>query len=219
MKTATRVLIADDHPVVLAGLAQYLQSQSFIISALAESVEAMMTAVVEVPLLDIVVTDYSFGGEADGFRMLERLRRLRPDVKLVVFSRIRQIGLVRQILANEVDAFVSKTVGLEFVAHACRAVSGGLKYVDPKTKSWLQVASNPEAGAAAKVTYSSDADLSPREREVLRLLGQGLTIREIADCFRRSPKTVSVQKCSAMSKLGLKSDIELARYLASLEDR
>jgi len=219
MKTTITVLLADDHPVVLAGLAQYLRGQGFTISALAENVEALMKAVVEAPGLDIVVTDYSFGGEHDGFRMLERLRRLRPDVKLVVFSRVRQIGLIRQILAYEVDAFVSKTVGLEFVAQACRAVSGGSRYLDPATRRTLHPTSTPEAGADAKAAYSPEGSLSPREREVIRLLGEGLTIREIADCFRRSPKTVSVQKCAAMSKLGLKTDIELALYLASLEDK
>jgi CheY-like chemotaxis protein len=76
MKTTTNLLVADDHPVVPAGLAQDLQSQSFAIFAQAEGVEAMLTSAAETPSLDIMVTDYCFGGEADGLRMLERLRRL-----------------------------------------------------------------------------------------------------------------------------------------------
>jgi two-component system capsular synthesis response regulator RcsB len=163
---------------------------------------------------DILVTDYSFGGNDDGLRMVARIRRLCPEIKIVVFSRIRQIATVREVLVQGADAFVSKAVELDFVVKACQAVLENNRYVDPITEKQLQEFANRGEDIDVQSVRSAEDSLSPREREVLRLLAGGLSIRDIAQRFNRSPKTISVQKCAAMSKLGLTKEIELAMYLA-----
>lgn len=208
MRTKTTAVIADDHPVVLAGLAPYMAHQGIDVIAVADSVNGLLSELQKhAPLLpDIVITGYDYGGEIDGLRLIERLRRMYPEVKIVVFSGARPNGLVRQLLAKGADAFVAKSMGLQFVADACQAVLSGARYIDPATEGLLM----------ASIRHGEDQcdhRLSPREREVLHMLAQGYPLREIARKFQRSVKTISVQKCSAMSKLGLSSEIELALYL------
>ncbi|MDW3684479.1 response regulator transcription factor [Cupriavidus sp. CV2] len=208
MSTKTTAVIADDHPVVLAGLAPYLSRQSIDVIAIADSVNGLLSELKKHAqrLPDIVITGYDYGGEIDGFRLIERLHRLYPEVKIVVFTGARPNGLVHELLAKGADAFVAKSMCLQFVADACQTVLSGAKYIDPTTEGLLVVATH-------HCDDPCDDRLSPREREVFRLLAQGYPLQEIARKFRRSVKTISVQKCSAMSKLGLRNEIELALYL------
>jgi two-component system capsular synthesis response regulator RcsB len=149
--------------------------------------------------------------------MIERMRRLNSEISIVVFSRLRPAIEIRQVLANGANAFVSKAVGLDYVVEACRAVSEGKRYVDPQTSQALRATSDEAEDVRSNGLKNPEDRLSMREREVLRLLAQGLNIREIAQRFQRSAKTISVQKCAAMSKLGLRKEIELALYLAKHE--
>ncbi|MGH8787364.1 MAG: response regulator [Cupriavidus necator] len=200
-------MIADDHPVVVAGLAPYLARQGIDVIAIADSAHGLLAELKRhvQRLPEIVITGYGYGGEIDGLRLIERLHRLYPEVKIVVFSGMRPNGLVRQLLAKGADAFVAKSTCLQCVADACQAVLSGAKYIDPVTEDLL----------AVPIRHCDPCDdrLSPREREVLRLLAQGHALQDIARIFQRSVKTISVQKCSAMSKLGLRNEIELALYL------
>lgn len=208
MSTKTTAVIADDHPVVLAGLTPYMAHQGIDVIAVADSVNGLLSELRKHALLlpDIVITGYDYGGEVDGLRLIERLHRMYPKVKIVVFSGERPHGLVRQLLAKGADAFVAKSMGLQFVADACQTVLSGAKYIDPATEGLL-------IAPTRHCADQRDDRLSPREREVLRLLVQGYPLQEIARKFQRSVKTISVQKCSAMSKLGLRNEIELALYL------
>ncbi|MGO4332947.1 response regulator [Cupriavidus sp. 2TAF22] len=208
MTTKTTAVIADDHPVVLAGLAPYMARQGIDVMAIADSVNGLLLELRKHALLlpDIVIIGYDYGGEIDGLRLIERLRRMYPKVKIVVFSGARPNGLVRQLLAKGAHAFVAKSMDLQFVADACQAVRSGSKYIDPATERLL-------IAPPHLCEDRCDDRLSPREREVIRLLAQGYPLQEIARKFQRSVKTISVQKCSAMSKLGLRNEIELAMYL------
>jgi len=208
MSTRTTALIADDHPVVLAGLAPYLARQGIDVIAIANSANGLLTELKRRTSSppDIVITGYGYDGEIDGLRLIGRLRRMYPKLKIVVFSGARPNGLVRQLLAEGADAFVAKSMGLQFVADACQSVLTGAKYIDPGTEAVL-------IAPTRHCEDQSDNRLSPREREVLRLLARGYPLQEIARQFQRSAKTISVQKCSAMSKLGLRNEIELAMYL------
>jgi two-component system capsular synthesis response regulator RcsB len=208
MRIRTTAVIADDHPVVLAGLAPYLARQGIDVIAVADSANGLLSELSKHAQLlpDIIITGYDYGGDLDGLRLIERLHRMYPKVKIVVFSGERPHGLVRQLLAKGADAFVAKSAGLQLVADACKTVLAGATYIDPATEGLL--IASPRVCAD-----QCDDRLSPREREVLRLLAQGHPLQEIARKFQRSVKTISVQKCSAMSKLGLRNEMELALYL------
>jgi len=217
MNTKTTVLIADNHPVVLAGLTHYLERRGVEVVGNASSVDGLFSELRRYAVLlpDIVITGYHYNGEADGLRVIERIRRAYPRIKIVVFASARPIGAVRQVLAKGADAFVSKATELQFLMDACHAVLSGAKYVDPATDGAFVPAARNGIDERAE---DPESRLSPREREVLRLLTSGCTLSEIAEQFHRSVKTISVQKCSAMTKLGLNSELELAMYLVNLKN-
>lgn len=213
MLYARRILIGDRQPVTLSGLSHYLRNAGYDLIGTANSVGELTRAVDRLSP-DMLVTDCAFRDGQDGPGLISRLRRLAPSLKIVVFSDAWHISTVRQLLSNGADAFVSKDATLDQVAAACEAVQADLPFVDSTTQQLLEAACDTPAGKSAKHMTDPEGLLSPREREVLQLLARGLSIRDIAGLFHRSAKTVSVQKCAAMSKLGLSQDIELAVYLS-----
>ncbi|KAF7962071.1 LuxR family transcriptional regulator [Cupriavidus sp. UYMU48A] len=212
MKSKVTAVIADGHPVVLAGLSDYLERSGIRVAAVVDTardlVSVLQAGAKEPP--DIVITGYNYGEQEDGLRLIERIRRTCPQAKIVVFSGVRTIGLIRELFAIGGDAFVSKRMSLQCVLDACYAVTSGAKYVDPSTKKGLVATCRNHTQQSPAVP---DSRLSPREREVLRLLARGNSLQEIAEQFQRSIKTISVQKCSAMKKLGLRKELDLAMYL------
>lgn len=210
MKHSAKTLICDDHPIVLLALRGELMRAGFTVAEPSDSVQSLLSALRDTEV-QLVVTDFSLNEAGDGLQLVSRLRRLRPDVKIIVYSMIDSPAMVQDILSAGASGYVSKDCGAAEVIAACQAAQLGRTFIAPDS-----LATNVEA-ANSDTVKSALQRLSPREREVLRLLAQGLGVTEIGQRFQRSPKTVSVQKCAAMSKLGLKQDIDLARFLATTD--
>ncbi|MBO9515544.1 MAG: response regulator transcription factor [Variovorax sp.] len=202
-----RVIIADDHPIIRAGVRMVLAAQSNIsIVAEADSPDALLSALRQTPA-DLLITDFSMpGGQgADGLSLLQRIRRLYPDLPIIVLTMVTNVGVIGSILETGVRGLIDKSAGMVEIAQAIHAVNQGRNYVSTTFRQGLlQSQFNPEAGALAR--------LSPREIEVLRLFASGLTVSAIADRLSRSVKTISRQKTDAMNKLGLKSDLEIYAF-------
>lgn len=199
------IIIADDHPVVLAGVERTIEaSQGCRVVAVAQSVAGMFEAL-RLYHCDIVVCDFSFCGdpEPDGLMMLERLSRSYPNVRIIVLSQHDDLIRVKRIMTIAAG-FVSKTTGIVCLPEAIDEVLGGSKFVDTRTAKLLlgHMFERQRDGFG-------DEPLTMREMEVMRLYSRGMTVTEIANYTRRSLKTISAQKQSAMKKLGARSDIEL----------
>jgi two-component system capsular synthesis response regulator RcsB len=140
--------------------------------------------------------------EADGLGLVQRIRRLYPDLPIIVLTMMGNVGVLGAILATGVRGLIDKSAGMNEISIAVQAVGQGRDYVSTTFRqSLLQSQFDSEVGASAR--------LSPREGEVLRLFASGLTVSAIAERLSRSVKTVSRQKSDAMAKLGLKSDLEI----------
>lgn len=202
-----RVIIADDHPIIRAGVRMVLEgAANTSIVAEADSPETLLSALRETPA-DLLVTDFSMpsGQEADGLGLLQRIRRLYPDLPVIVLTMVGNVGVIGAILGTGVRGLIDKAAGMSEISLAIQAVNQGRDYVSPTFKhSLLQSQFDAENGVAAR--------LSPREVEVLRLFASGMTVSAIADRLSRSVKTVSRQKTDAMNKLGLKSDLEIYAF-------
>lgn len=210
MKHPVKTLVCDDHPIVLLALSSELTRAGFAVAEPVATIRNLFTALGD-PEVQLVVTDFSLDESGDGLQMIARLHRLRPDVKIVVYSMTDSPPVVQDILSAGATAFVSKGCGAAELTTACQAALAGRSVIAPDALAAC-VESN-----GLDMSKTALQRLSPREREVLRLLSQGLSVTEIGRRFQRSPKTVSVQKCTAMSKLGLTQDIELARFLATAD--
>jgi two-component system capsular synthesis response regulator RcsB len=199
------IVIADDHPVVLAGVEKTVgDCAGCRVVAVAQSVGAMFDALRKIHC-DIVISDFSFCGdpEPDGLMMLEKLSRAHPDVRIIVLSQHDDLIRVKRIMTIA-SGFVSKTTGIACLPVAIDEVLNGIKFVDPRTSKLLlgHMFERQRDGFG-------DEPLTMREMEVMRLYSRGMTVTEIANYTRRSLKTISAQKQSAMKKLGARSDVEL----------
>lgn len=205
--TTIDIIVADDHPVVTHGVRCVLERAPGIrVMAEAHSVADMIAALGAHPC-DVLICDYSFDGdpEPDGLRMIERIRRTYPELKIVLLTMLNDQWLVQGALKRGVCAFLSKeTDNIVDLPRIITSVMRGKTYIDTEIAS--AIFSNMAECASGTLASQS---LSPRELEVVRLYEQGMKVSEIAQRLMRSRKTISTQKASAMKKLGARTDVEL----------
>ncbi|TFF05933.1 response regulator transcription factor [Pseudomonas sp. BCA14] len=205
-----RIILADDHPIFLIGLRAVLEGDEQVrIVAEANSPQALVE-LMQTCACDVLVTDFMMPAEpqADGLRLIGHLRRHYPDLPIVVVTMLNNAGLFHAILELGVMGLLSKASLANELPEAIRHARQRRTYVAQVIRQTLSLAG--EVGADC---LHSQQQLSPRELEVIRLLGAGLTVGEIATQLHRSKQTVSAQKVSAMRKLGLGNDAALFIYV------
>ena len=208
---SSTVIIADDHPVVVAGVETILKSHRYQVVARAHDTDALFDALAEHPC-DVVVTDFSMpeGSQPDGMPMIRRIRALRPDAGIVVLTMLSNPAILRTLLDMGVNAIFDKRTSLRDMPVAVHAADVGRSYLSPAIRRLFH------ATDCADSADELATRLSPREVEVLRAYAQGYGLVEIAASMGRSLKTISRQKRSAMVKLGLINDAQLYQYLAGI---
>jgi len=206
-----RVVVADDHPVLLLGAEQaMLRFPGITVVARArqstELVKALQSA-----QCDVLVTDLAMPGgrHGDGLPLIGYLRRNFPGVQIVVLTMLENPALLRRLGELGVIAVVHKSDDLRHIPLAVQQVSRGRGYLSPQVRAALESLRINRGGKIDEVI------LSKRELEVVRLFVSGLTIKEISERLNRSIKTISTQKNSALRKLGLERDSELFQYAQS----
>jgi two-component system capsular synthesis response regulator RcsB len=202
-----RIILADDHPIVRSGVRALLENSVGVsVAADVGSPTELMDAI-EKTECDLVLTDFSMpGGQmADGLHMIGMIRRHWPKLPVIVLTMVNNGGVLNAILATGVRGLLSKSDALNELPLAVQAVSHGREYLSSSIKDILNT-THAEGGSPTQPA------LSKRETEVLRLFASGLTVSEIAAQLNRSVKTISRQKMDAMTKLGLKSDLEIYTY-------
>lgn len=205
--TALRVIIADDHPIILAGVTMLLDNRSEArVVAAVDSPDKLLATLRDAPC-DLLITDFSMpvGDAADGLKLLQRIRRDHPALPIVVLTMVANPGVHGTILESGVRGLIDKASGMAELAEAITAVSQGREYVSASFKKGLMQSKFDSQNRES-------AKLSPREQEVVRLFASGLTVSAIAEHLSRSIKTVSRQKADAMFKLGLKTDHDIFVY-------
>ncbi|OQS33503.1 response regulator [Chromobacterium haemolyticum] len=198
-----KVLLADDHPTVLSGLEHVLQSRRAVrVAGKANSATALWDMLASQPC-DVLVSDYSMPGceSGDGATMFERLRRLYPELGIVVLTMMDNALVVRSLRGLGIHCILSKSDAIEHLLPALYAARAKTSYYSPAVERLLE-ADGPAQPAAKR-------DLTAREAEVVRLFVAGLTVNDIAAKLKRSKQTISTQKASAMRKLGAERDADL----------
>ncbi|WER47476.1 response regulator transcription factor [Cupriavidus sp. WKF15] len=201
-----KVLIADDHPIVLSGMRQELAQElgMQMVGTARNSTE--LVRLLETTACDVIVTDYSMpGGEiGDGLPMLQILRRRYPATRIVVITMLDNPALIQSIRKAGVSVILNKADPLHHLGPAIRAAFSGRSYLPPSQQFTAEAGGTDTSGPEQK--------LSQRELEVLRQCAAGVSLVEIARQANRSSKTISTQKSIAMKKLGLTSGYELYQY-------
>lgn len=203
-----RVLLADDHALLRDGLKALVnvQTDMEVIGEADSGLTAWQKAKELLP--DIVVMDVSMP-ELNGVQATEKLKADCPQVKVLALTAYKDKGYLDQLLKVGASGYVLKLSAAEELIKAIRIVAAGKVYLDPEmtdqvTDSYVRKQS---LRGATRLK-----DLSDREEEVLRLIAQGYSNKEIAAKLNISVKTVESHKTHLMEKLELRSRTEIVRY-------
>ncbi|WP_314914914.1 response regulator transcription factor [Pseudomonas helleri] len=202
-----RIILADDHPVVLTGIRMTLNSAfcDAIIVSEARSTDELIQQLKHHPC-DLLITDFSMpnGKIPDGIRLISYIRRHFPRTKVIIITMINNPFILTNLLKLGVSGLFDKRQPLELLIHAITRTSMGSTYIS-ETFSDIQ---NPLSH-----DNNPHPPLSLCELEVVRLISQNYTGREIAKVLNRSEKTISRHKRAAMQKLGTRYVSDLASYV------
>jgi two-component system response regulator NreC len=206
-----RLLIADDHPVVRAGLRTLLSAQQdMTIVGEAENGALAVERALELRP-DVVVMDISMVGMT-GLEATREIKKHAPEIKVLVLTIHDDEEYLRQMLAAGATGYLLKETADTELAVAIRAVYRGDIFIYPALTRVLlgnTIQAEQQSNLSEAELYEL---LSPREKEILRLLALGDTNREIALRLFLSIRTVETYRARIMEKLGLKSRGELVRY-------
>ncbi len=204
--TTIRVLLADDHAVLRAGLRFLLSAQPDIEVCGEASTGEEAVALVRDLRPDVVVMDLRMAG-LDGIAATAAIRQLPEPPRVLVLSMYDDPAFMDQALAAGASGYALKRDADTDLLAAIRAVARGESYLAPRLTTVLL---RRLAGAEPQDRPASD--LSNREIEVLRQLALGYTNRQIADALHLSVKTVETYKTRLMEKLGVQGRAGLVRY-------
>jgi DNA-binding NarL/FixJ family response regulator len=200
-----KVLLADDHPVVRRGLRQILaETPDLLASGEASSVEEVRAAVQE-QRWDVVVLDISLRG-GNGIELISEIRRLRPEARVLILTVHPEDQYAVRAIRAGAAGFMNKESAPEKLTDAIRKIASGGRYVSPALAETL-----------ASVLAGDDGEephrrLSDREFEILKLLGSGKTVSEVAAQLTLSVKTVSTHRTRILRKMNMTTGAQLTHY-------
>jgi DNA-binding NarL/FixJ family response regulator len=197
------VLLADDHAIVLEGLVRLLREHDFdVVGAVGDGHLLIEAAKRLRP--DVIVTDLSMPG-LSGVDILTRLRAERVESKIIVLTMHNDAGLATVAMREGASGFLLKESAGEELLAAIRQVLQGRTYLTPAlTRDVME--------RMAGSTRAAEPQLTPRQRDVLRLIVKGQRMKEIAANLGLSTRTVETHKYEMMQTLGVHSTAELVRY-------
>ena len=200
MPDPARLMLVDDHPIVREGLRAYLAQQGGLtVVAEAEGVVGALEKL-EDAQPDLILLDVRLEGE-DGLSLLAELRRRESPVRVLLLTSFLDEDYLREALRLGASGYLLKRAGQGALLDGVRAALRGERALDP-------------AAAAMVPNLQGDPlrELTPREREVLTLLGEGLSNKALAKRLSVGEKTVKTHVSSVLAKLGLKDRTQAALY-------
>ncbi len=203
----SRVIIVDDHPIFRMGMAELLnQEEDFVVCGLAEDI-ASARKVIQESLPDLAIVDITLAGD-NGLDLVKELTIQKNPIRILVLSmHDEQVWAERAIRAGA-RGFIMKKEASENVISALRNIRSGKIHVGAKIMEKLLDRLQLKADTPASRTVDL---LTDRELEVFRLLGAGLSTREIADQMKLGIKTIGTYRDRVKQKLGIKTAAELIR--------
>jgi DNA-binding NarL/FixJ family response regulator len=200
------VLLADDHPIVREGLKKLINADErmTVIGEASDGREACHEALRLRP--DVIVMDISMP-HLNGIEAARRLKSSCPEIKVLALTLHEELGYLQEIMQAGACGYVLKKTAGDELIHAIITVAAGGTYLDPALSA--NVLARSMRGESSE---SRAAKLSARECEVLRLIAEGHTNKEIASRLHISDKSVETYKARSMSKLGLRGRADVVRY-------
>ncbi len=207
-KSSIRILVVDDHPLVVSGCRSLFASDvSVKIDEAGDAksgYSAFMRKRPDVVVIDIKLPDVS------GFELMRRIRKDDPQARIVMLSMNDDTGFVLRAIEMGAQGYVSKGDDPRILVKAIRKVAAGERFITPRLAEAVAF-----AGASARANPA--AHLTARELEILRMLGRGDKIAEIASTLDISYKTVANSTSLLKQRLGARSHSDLVRLAIELD--
>ncbi|MDD3581531.1 MAG: response regulator transcription factor [Desulfobacca sp.] len=201
-----RVLLADDHSIVRAGLRRIVEDSGDIevIAEAADGREAIRLAHEVLP--DVAVIDISMP-DVDGLEVISQLHHDYPKLPILMLTMHEEEQYVVRAIGSGAMGYITKRSAPEQLLKAIRKLHAGGRFLsDAAAESLARCLANGGRGRSALDS------LSNREIQVLRHLASGRTVREIAEAYNISPKTVDTYRYRLLKKLNLRNNAELSRF-------
>lgn len=209
-----RVIIADDHALVAEGVTKLLEHEVQLIATVADGralVQAVEKHNPELALVDISLP------LLNGLDACRQLKKSNPSVKVIILTMHLEKHFVTEAFRAGVSGYVLKQSVTEELLFAIKEVLKGRTYVSPLvTQSLVDQALQPAPSPTTLETPTSAGNLSLRQREVLQLVAEGKSTKEIASTLNVSIKTVEFHKTRIMKELRLHSTAELTKHAITI---
>ena len=200
----TRILIADDHDVVRSGLRSILETHPDweVVAEAADGKEAIAKAVETKP--DVAVIDYALP-LINGIEVTRQIRRRLPRTEILIFTMHDNEALIGEVLSAGARGFLLKSDAKRHLLEAIETLAAHKPFFSNKVSEFLLKSHLQRPSRSPSI-------LTPREREIVQLIAEGHSNKQIAGILNLSLKTVETHRAHVMRKLNLSSAAELVRY-------
>ncbi len=200
----TRILLADDHTMMVAGLQALLESHYEVVGCVADGRALLKAAVRLKP--DVVLLDVAMP-LLNGLDAARELKKILPGIKLIFLTMNADSDLASEALRIGASAYLLKTSHPSELLQAIHNAVRGMSYVTPQISRAIEQTfiRDPKA-------VNRPRELSDRQREVLQMLAEGRSLKEIAFILQITHRTVRFHKARIMTELGITSNSELVKY-------
>jgi DNA-binding NarL/FixJ family response regulator len=199
-----RVILADDHTILVEAFRALLQPHCEIVATVSDG----RTLVEVAPELkpDVIVVDITMP-LLNGLEAGKRLKEILPGTKLIFLTMNEDPELATEAMRSGASAYLLKSSAASELIQAIRSALKGKSYVTPKIARGMQKVfiRNPQRKGRQKT-------LTPRQREVVQLLAEGKSMKEVASVLKVTPRTVAFHKYRVMEDLGLETTAALIQY-------
>jgi DNA-binding NarL/FixJ family response regulator len=201
----TRILLADDHVLIGEALKSLLASSYDVVGIVNDGRSLLAAAQTLQP--DLIIVDIGMP-QLNGIDATRQIKRLCPRVKMIIVTMNEDGGLVGEAFRAGASGYLLKTSASNELLQAIQEVLKGASYLSPRITSGA-VTSMLRGG---NVISEKRRELSTRQREVIQLLAEGRSMKEVADLLTISLRTVAAHKYRVMELLEIKNNADLYRY-------
>ncbi len=198
----TRVILADDHRIVTEGLKNLLDPEFDLVEVVEDGQALLEAARKHKP--DVIVADISMP-KLNGIDALVELKKEDPDVRVVILTMHKEVSYARRALAAGASGYVLKHSAPFELVDAIHMAMDGETYISPRIAG--EVIQDVRSGREVKDDPASS--VTPRQREILQLLAEGLSAKEVGAILKITARTVEFHKYQMMETLGIRTSAEL----------
>jgi DNA-binding NarL/FixJ family response regulator len=200
-----RILLADDHVLIAEALGHLLRAEFDVVGIVSDG-RALLKAAADLKP-DVVVVDIGMP-LLNGLDAGEQVKTLHPQIKVIYLTQNREPRLAVEAFRSKASGYLLKDSAASELVTAIRQALAGRSYVSPLVAKGM----SDEASSLAAGPEAGSRELSGREREVLQLLAEGKSMKEVAAVLDISPRTVEFHKYRIMDLIGVRTNAELVQY-------